>query len=350
MARTVSGERILDGSNVQTLVSRGLENPRGIALDVTGGKMYWTDFGEVGTGARFGKEKIQRANLDGSNVETLVTRAQGLHYLGHIAVGVPSSPPQIVQQSDLVVEQPTVSKSTLAPGENFTLSATVRNQGTGGAAATTLRYYRSTDATISTGDTEVGTDSVSRLGANGSSAESITLTAPTSAGTYYYGACVEAVTDESSFDNNCSTAVSLTVQQPTLSASTPAPLIETTLDGNVVTLTLSGGTFSHPVHGLIGGQAIVGIRGVKVSGIPGLTIPTTRVPVGIFINGIQQLGTRYAIDRISDTELEVELAFDGNLDSDATITFTVEAEAIEGYDGPRTYHTAIRHSSQSNRV
>ena len=130
---------------------------------------------------------------------------------------------QPAQKPDLVVDQPTVSKSTLTPGENFTLDVTVENEGTGSAAATTLRYYRSTDATISTSDTEVGTDSVSGLGANGSSAASITLTAPTSAGTYYYGACVEAVADESSSDNNCSTAVGITVQQP-LIVSTPSHL------------------------------------------------------------------------------------------------------------------------------
>ena len=119
-----------------------------------------------------------------------------------------------VQPPDLVVAQPTVSKSTLAPGETFTLSATVRNQGAGSAVATILRYYRSTDATILSSDTEVGTDSVSALGANRSSAESITLTAPSSPGTYYYGACVEGVTDESSSANNCSAAVSITVQPP----------------------------------------------------------------------------------------------------------------------------------------
>ena len=130
---------------------------------------------------------------------------------------------QPAQKPDLVVEQPTVSKSTLTPGENFTLSVTVKNQEVGSAAATTLRYYRSTDATISTSDTEVGTDGVGGLGANESSATSISLAAPTSAGTYYYGACVEAVADESSSDNNCSTAVGITVQQPPI-VSTPSHL------------------------------------------------------------------------------------------------------------------------------
>ena len=78
-------------------------------------------------------------------------------------------------------------------GSPSTLSATVRNQGNGLSASTTLRYYRSTDAMISTSDTAVGTGAVSSLSASGTSAESISLTAPSTAGTYYYGACVDPV-------------------------------------------------------------------------------------------------------------------------------------------------------------
>jgi hypothetical protein len=62
----------LDGKNVEDLVCAtcppehtALTMPIGIALDIAGGKMYWTDAGAA---------KIQRANLlDGSNIEDLVT-------------------------------------------------------------------------------------------------------------------------------------------------------------------------------------------------------------------------------------------------------------------------------------
>ena len=94
---------------------------------------------------------------------------------------------------DLVVQTPSVSDSSLNAGESFMLSATVRNQGNGRSASTTLRYYHSLDATISTGDTEVGTDAVGSLTAAASSDQSISLTAPSTAGTYYYGACVDPV-------------------------------------------------------------------------------------------------------------------------------------------------------------
>jgi len=68
------------------------------------------------------------------------------------------------QQADLVVESAAVDDETPDAGGSFTLSATVRNRGDGGADATTLRYYRSANSTISTGDAEVGTDAWARSG------------------------------------------------------------------------------------------------------------------------------------------------------------------------------------------
>ena len=112
---------------------------------------------------------------------------------------------------DLVVESASVDDAAPAPGGSFTFSATVRNRGDGSSGSTTLRYYRSTDSTISSGDTAAGTDSVGRLAASATSDESIRLTAPSSAGTYYYGACVDSVSGESASTNNCSDAVKVEV-------------------------------------------------------------------------------------------------------------------------------------------
>ena len=125
---------------------------------------------------------------------------------------------------DLVVESPEVSSSPVVPEASFTLSATVRNQGVGRSDSTTLRYYRSSDSTISTGDTEVGTDSVSGLSGGGSGSESVRLTAPASPGKYYYGACVEPVSEESDTGNNCSAGVSLVVASS--SATAPDLVVE----------------------------------------------------------------------------------------------------------------------------
>ena len=195
----------LDGSDVEDLVSTGLIAPKGIALDVAGGMMYWTDYDEVRRAQVGGRHKIQRSNLDGSDVETLVTSGLASPSGIALALRVPA-----VDGTDLVVRT-SVDDNTLTTGQSFTLSATVRNQGNASAAATTLRYYRSSNATISTNDTEVGTDAVSSLSAGGTSAESISLNAPSDAGTYYYGACVDNVSGESNADNNCSSGARVTV-------------------------------------------------------------------------------------------------------------------------------------------
>ena len=119
--------------------------------------------------------------------------------------------PDIPDAPDLVVQTPSVSDSSPNAGESFTLSATVRNQGNGQSASTVLRYYRSSDASISAGDTQVGTDAVAGLAASGSGSSSVQLTAPSNPGTYYYGACVDSVAEELDTTNNCSSAVSVTV-------------------------------------------------------------------------------------------------------------------------------------------
>ena len=144
---------------------------------------------------------------------------------------------------DLVVGSPTVSDSSPETGGAFTLSATVSNQGDGESAATTLRYFRSTDATITTSDTEVGTDAVAGLAPSGSDRQSVDAAAPSEPGTYYYGACVESVAGESDTANNCSTSVQVTVQEPehpdlmvvspSVSDNRPAPGASFTLSATV---------------------------------------------------------------------------------------------------------------------
>ena len=123
---------------------------------------------------------------------------------------------------DLVVQTPTVSTSAPATGASFTLSATVQNEGTAGSPATTLRFYRSTDLTISSADTEIDTVSVLALGAPGGFVGNIQPNAPSTAGTYYYGACVDSVTDESDTTNNCSAGITVNVTDTSTPATAPA--------------------------------------------------------------------------------------------------------------------------------
>ena len=113
--------------------------------------------------------------------------------------------------ANLVVTDASVSDESPPPGGSTTLTVTVRNMGGSVAPATILRYYRSTDATITASDTQVGTGAVGALAAAGTSDESISLTASFTSGAYYYWACVDAVTAESDTTNNCSSSVRVDV-------------------------------------------------------------------------------------------------------------------------------------------
>ena len=146
---------------------------------------------------------------------------------------------ELQRAPDLVVGVPTVSDNGPDAGATFTLSATVRNVGDEASAATTLRYYRSADATITTSDTPVGTDAVAGLAASGASSESVSLTAPSTPGTYYYGACVDTVTDESDTTNNCSSSVQVTVPEPKPDLVVGAPTVTDSTPDAGATFTLS---------------------------------------------------------------------------------------------------------------
>ena len=159
-----------------------------------------------------------------------------------VTVSAPPPPPPPQTNPDLEVQSPSVNDSSLDTGDSFTLSATVRNDGDGAAAATTLRYYRSTDGTITTSDTSVGTDAVGGLSAGATSPESISLTAPSSAGTSYYGACVDTVTGESDTTNNCSSAVSVTVSAPPPPPPPPPPAGPDLMVHGIITVTSLDGT------------------------------------------------------------------------------------------------------------
>lgn len=61
-----------DGTAVHTLVSaQGVSAPDGVGVDVAGGKMYWTNMGTLTDSAHTPAGSLQRANLDGSQVEVL---------------------------------------------------------------------------------------------------------------------------------------------------------------------------------------------------------------------------------------------------------------------------------------
>ena len=102
----------------------------------------------------------------------------------------------------------------------FLLTIYVKNVGERSSEASTLRYYLSSDSTIDPSDEQVGTNHLRSLYSVGSpwrTAEEVevALTAPAVPGIYFYGACVDAMPDETDSTNNCSGGAGLSVRVST---------------------------------------------------------------------------------------------------------------------------------------
>ena len=110
------------------------------------------------------------------------------------------------------------------------------------------------------------------------------------------------------YDGSAFTAqIPVTAGTESLVASTAVPLTESTLDESIVMLTLNGGIYE---------RSSFRIRdAVMLSGIAGVTVGT------------------FGVDRVSDTQVTIELEFDGNFQTDTRLIFTVGAGAIAGYSG-----------------
>ena len=163
---------------------------------------------------------VTGAGVGTAAITVTATDPGGLAAAGSFGVTVVPVP-----APDLVVDPPSASPPLLGPGEAFTLGAVVRNRGDALASSgTTLRYYRSADAAIGTGDTELGTSAVPPLAPSRTSTRSLRVTAPGAIGIYYYGACADPVDNESDTENNCSGAVAVEVAQDNRAPVVTSPL------------------------------------------------------------------------------------------------------------------------------
>ena len=115
----------------------------------------------------------------------------------------------------------------------------------------------------------------------------------------------------------------VTALEESLTASTEFALTEATLDGSIVTLTLSGRIYEEYSFQIE--------DALTVSGIDGVT-----------------LEEYISVERVSDTEARVKLTFDGDFDTDTTLTFTVGADAIAGYHQELTAEIPVTAIEKSN--
>ena len=92
------------------------------------------------------------------------------------------------------------------------------NEGRLDSAVTVGSIYRSTDPDIGADDTLLDSFDIERRGGKETFSHAFVETAPADDGTYYYGACVEAVENETDTGNNCTPGLGVTVG-PTVSVT-----------------------------------------------------------------------------------------------------------------------------------
>ncbi len=119
-------------------------------------------------------------------------------------------------QPDLRLIFPAVSDRLLEQGQSYDINMLVENQGTVSSGNTDIHYYRSDNHIITTLDTEIASTPVLSLAGGAFQAQSVSVTIPANLelGFHWIGACIDAVTNESITDNQCSDAIQITVGPP----------------------------------------------------------------------------------------------------------------------------------------
>ena len=112
---------------------------------------------------------------------------------------------------DLYISNFSVAPTSVSTIDTIDINTEISNQGSGASTSSTLKIYRSTNSFISTNDTQVATQPVPALSTSASNSILTSVTVPTQPGSYYYGACVDTVSNESDINNNCSNAILVTV-------------------------------------------------------------------------------------------------------------------------------------------
>ena len=189
------------------------------------------------TGTILGSDIIGRDTVDSLGAsgtgnedrEDTAPSAPGTYYYGacvNSVSGETNTDNNCSTRDTLVVNQPPtveLNASVVSIGndddqyvdETFTFTARVFNTGNASTSGSILRFYRSTNSTISTSDTQLTTRSTGFIGASGNRTISASsLNAPSETGTYYYGVCVDSVSGESNTNNNCSSGQRVTVGLP----------------------------------------------------------------------------------------------------------------------------------------
>ena len=158
----------------------------------------------------------------------------------------------VVARPDLVVVDADISDESPSFGDSITLSVVVSNQGESIANETALDFFQSSSPGIAglPGDTSLADGIiVPQLDVGETISITQVIRAPSEAGIYYYGACVDQVSGENGDANNCSDRdndVEVIVGRPDLvvEPSVSSPLLYMTPITLTVIVTNEGGSIA----------------------------------------------------------------------------------------------------------
>jgi peptidyl-Lys metalloendopeptidase len=148
-----------------------------------------------------------------NNPNGAIRNADSLEYFAENTPALTMPPPLPPTYPDLFVSSSNLESQAVNVNGTIGGSATVKNGGTGGAAATLLSLRLSNDAQISVADTLLDQRFVPALAVGEHVDFNLNVLAPNEPGNYWVGVCVTVVSGESSISNNCSSAKPLTVNR-----------------------------------------------------------------------------------------------------------------------------------------
>ena len=285
------------------------------------------DAGDVLLGSRAIPALAPGTSSSGSTVLTVpagtgagsywvIARVDANDVVSETAEGNNTSVRQVQVGPDLLVATLTVP-SAAAPGATISVSDSTRNQGGGTAAASTTRFYFSTDVTLDVGDVPLGARAVPPLapGATSTGSTAVTIPAGLTAGTYYVLARADAdgVVGEILETNNTAVGTVQVGADLTLSALTvpatggaglPLTLNDTTFNqgsgpapASTTAFYLSVNTGIDAGDTLLGGRAVPALAaGATSSGSTVLTLPPGTAAGTYFV-----IGRADANDAVAET-------------------------------------------------
>ncbi|MFK7954618.1 MAG: CARDB domain-containing protein [Lysobacterales bacterium] len=163
------------------------------------------DFAGLGSAIQGGMANVIRDGYDSQAI------AFDLEQMETTPCSVALMPSGMTMDSDLSITDLQVAPTTVVGGEPVVFSTQILNGGAGAAPATTLRFYRSDDATIDPGDTEIGNKAIAGLMASEQLDDTQNVPAPLVGGSFFLGACVDTVEGETNAGNNCSAGIAVTI-------------------------------------------------------------------------------------------------------------------------------------------